>query len=306
MDRHKCAILIATFNGEEHIKDQILSVLNQKEVELNIFVSDDNSSDNTLKIIRDLPYKNIEIICRDRKGSAAKNFINFFNNKFKSKFNKFDYFALCDQDDIWPDNHLINSIKLIKKNKFDLTGVNVETFGKGNYKKVIKYNQKQTKYDYLFQGLSPGFTFVFTKRLFLDLCSNLNEYRNFNLEYHDWFIYSFSRQKNYRSFVRDFDLLKYRQHQNNHTGSRKTLKGILWRLMKVFNAEYKNIILKNSYLLKNISGESNFITNLNEGRASIKSIINVLIFSRRITFERFITVIPIIQILFSRNDSNNK
>ncbi len=305
MDKHRCAILVATFNGEKYIREQIISVLKQKDVDINIFISDDNSSDSTLEVLDKLNNNKIEVICSKPKGSAAKNFFNFFNKSFELKLKDYDFFALCDQDDIWPDDHLITSIELIKKNKVDLTGSNVKTFGKNIEEKVIKYNQKQTEYDYLFQGLSPGFTFVFTKKLFSDLYINLKHFNDYNIEYHDWFIYSFARQKNYLSFVRDFHLMNYRQHENNHTGSKNSFKGILWRIKKIFNSDYKKIILRNSYLLKDVSGDSNFITDLNEGKASIKKIIGAMIFSRRLIFERIITIIPILQIMFTRDDFNN-
>ena len=36
MDKHRCAILVATINGEKYIREQIISVLKQKDVDINI------------------------------------------------------------------------------------------------------------------------------------------------------------------------------------------------------------------------------------------------------------------------------
>ena len=50
------AILMATYNGEKYISQQIDSILNQSEVNVHFYISDDGSTDNTLNIIQD--YKN--------------------------------------------------------------------------------------------------------------------------------------------------------------------------------------------------------------------------------------------------------
>ena len=48
---YKIAILLASYNGESWIREQIDSILNQKEVDITIFVSCDLSNDKTLDII---------------------------------------------------------------------------------------------------------------------------------------------------------------------------------------------------------------------------------------------------------------
>jgi len=51
------AILMATYNGEKFISDQIDSILNQSEVNVHFYISDDRSTDNTLNIIHDYKQK---------------------------------------------------------------------------------------------------------------------------------------------------------------------------------------------------------------------------------------------------------
>lgn len=41
----KIKILLATYNGEKYIEEQISSILSQKDVLVNIIVSDDSSKD---------------------------------------------------------------------------------------------------------------------------------------------------------------------------------------------------------------------------------------------------------------------
>ena len=47
------AILMATYNGEKYLKEQIDSILAQKNVQVSLFVRDDNSVDQTRSIIEE-------------------------------------------------------------------------------------------------------------------------------------------------------------------------------------------------------------------------------------------------------------
>lgn len=50
----KLSVLICTYNGEKYIKEQLESVLNQSRPIDEIVVSDDNSSDNTVGLVRSI------------------------------------------------------------------------------------------------------------------------------------------------------------------------------------------------------------------------------------------------------------
>ena len=60
MNKEKVSIYIPAYNAEKTIKDCIYSVLNQSKKFDEIIVIDDNSIDNTLKILK--KFKNIKII----------------------------------------------------------------------------------------------------------------------------------------------------------------------------------------------------------------------------------------------------
>ena len=48
----KILILLATHNGERYISQQLKSIKDQKEVEVDVLVSDDKSSDKTINMIK--------------------------------------------------------------------------------------------------------------------------------------------------------------------------------------------------------------------------------------------------------------
>ena len=73
----KVCVLLASYNGASWIEDQIVSILKQEDIKLDLFVSDDCSTDKTLKIIKKLSQKNKNIFFwknRKRSSSATQNF----------------------------------------------------------------------------------------------------------------------------------------------------------------------------------------------------------------------------------------
>lgn len=54
------SVVMATYNGECFIREQLLSILNQTMSVDEIIICDDNSRDNTVQIIKDIQ-KNIKI-----------------------------------------------------------------------------------------------------------------------------------------------------------------------------------------------------------------------------------------------------
>ena len=48
------AILLATYNGEKYLAEQIESILQQNNKEWTLYIQDDGSKDNTLDIIQEI------------------------------------------------------------------------------------------------------------------------------------------------------------------------------------------------------------------------------------------------------------
>lgn len=108
----KLYILIATYNGEKYIDDQINSIISQKGIEpFHILIRDDNSNDNTPDIIGRIAndHQNIEII-RDSLGNL--NAKGNFNLLVKAAIEReADYVMFADQDDIWKEDKIEKTLK---------------------------------------------------------------------------------------------------------------------------------------------------------------------------------------------------
>jgi glycosyltransferase involved in cell wall biosynthesis len=91
----RCSICIATYNGEKYIQEQIESILCQVDVNDEIIVSDDNSTDNTLAIVKSFNDDRITIYVNQ----GCKGYTGNFENALK--YARGEYIFLADQDDIW-------------------------------------------------------------------------------------------------------------------------------------------------------------------------------------------------------------
>ena len=106
-------ILLATYNGEQFLAQQVDSLLAQTIRNFRILVRDDGSTDSTKKILKEYQNKFPEVIriIEDDLGNigVAQNF-NILMQSTNAEF-----LCFCDQDDVWLKNKLEVSIKEIQK-----------------------------------------------------------------------------------------------------------------------------------------------------------------------------------------------
>ncbi|OIM23288.1 hypothetical protein ATX61_10400, partial [Oenococcus oeni] len=109
----KISVVVATYNGEEFIKDQLQSIVNQSVRPDEIVITDDGSSDQTLDILHDFS-KNmsndikVRIISNNNEHGFVKNFLNGIFNSTG------DIIFLSDQDDIWKKNKINEHLSIYK------------------------------------------------------------------------------------------------------------------------------------------------------------------------------------------------
>ena len=89
-------ILMATYNGEKYLKEQIESILNQTYKSIRLVISDDCSKDRTKEILKQNEHDNrIEVHYHDKNQGYIKNF------EYLIKQVKNNIYMLSDQDDVW-------------------------------------------------------------------------------------------------------------------------------------------------------------------------------------------------------------
>lgn len=101
------AVLLATYNGQEYLKQQLDSLLEQTFSDFRIVVHDDGSTDKTVDIINE--YRNkypekIEILYGEPCGMAKANFLWMLTKTWA------DIYFFCDQDDVWHKTKIEKSL----------------------------------------------------------------------------------------------------------------------------------------------------------------------------------------------------
>lgn len=228
----KVLVLMATYNGEKYIKEQIDSVLAQDDVEVTIRISDDGSTDDTLKIIDNyLPLKNVTFTQnRPGTGSAASNFLGMIKNT--EDYMYFDFFAFADQDDVWLQEKLHKAVMTLKNQNADFYFSNLIKWNSlKDEKSILKKSFQLKKYDYLFEGGSAGCTYVFNVRFFEAIKQNFSklDLSGWNSFSHDWYIYFLARINNYKVAVDNNAYILYRIHDSNVHGQ---MNAFTWNAVK--------------------------------------------------------------------------
>lgn len=113
------SILMATYNGEKYLREQIDSILAQTEQNWILYIRDDGSTDSTPQIIHEyaMNYPGMIIPVHDALGSQGciHNFMALL------KYAQSDYYMFCDQDDIWLPGKAEKSLKAMKAAEKELT-----------------------------------------------------------------------------------------------------------------------------------------------------------------------------------------
>ena len=89
------SIVIATYNGEKYIEQQLVSFLSELSLDDEVIIIDDASLDNTLGIIKSIASPIVKVIVNDKNCGVIKS----FERGLLLASNEIIF--LCDQDDIW-------------------------------------------------------------------------------------------------------------------------------------------------------------------------------------------------------------
>ena len=101
MDNKRILVLMSTYNGEKYLEAQIDSVLSQKDVNVDLLVRDDGSSDKTCEILQKYSAEGKLKWFQGKNVKPAKSFMDLVFT-----CSGYEYYAFCDQDDVWFDDKL--------------------------------------------------------------------------------------------------------------------------------------------------------------------------------------------------------
>jgi len=242
-------VLLATLNGEKYIEEFLLSLSRQIGVKINLIVSDDGSSDSTMKIVENFiqKFQSVKIIQGPKRG-VISNFMQML------QYSKSEYVAFADQDDYWIEHHLMESIGRLKSisNRPGMTFSRVKVFtddDKSHFKLWPKGGLDLDPRNFLFQNFSRGCTMVMN--------SSLRKLINPNFDgaiMHDWWISLIALTHGVVIFGERPEIF-YRIHCNNTVGESKGIWNRSQRTLKNLTSNSWGPIDQINSLL-NIYGQS--------------------------------------------------
>jgi len=254
----KVCVLLPTNNGIEWLHLQIKSILAQKKVDVTIIISDDASSDGTFEFISKICSNQSRIFLLPQKkfGSSGLNFYRLINDVSNQKF---DYYALSDQDDIWNSDKLYSQINFLKDSESHCVSSSVIAFSNSYKQKLINKSQSQSKWDHFFESGGPGCTFVMTRSFFFKLKKviTLNKDLVLSIHMHDWLIYAVCRSLSYRFNILSCPTVMYRQHDKNVFGANYGIRAKIFRAKRFFNGWYRSEVIKIVSLCFSINQDRN-------------------------------------------------
>ena len=105
---YRISVCLATYNGAQHIREQLDSILPQLGRDDEVIVSDDLSIDETLEIITSYGDARVKILpTKSRLGPVAN-----FQRALTAAIG--DIVFLSDQDDIWEPNKVATSLRVLE------------------------------------------------------------------------------------------------------------------------------------------------------------------------------------------------
>lgn len=236
------AVVMATYNGEKYVGEQISSILASTYQDFELFIYDDGSKDNTLSILRDFEQKNpakIHVLPNEKNMGVT---INFLRAAARSTM---DYVMFCDQDDFWKPSKIAVTLKRMRHMEGQLgkntpLAVFTDAVVVDQDLKVLKnsffcsnhLNPFKTNLPHiLMENKLIGCTVMMNSALRKILQSYQLPTK---AKFHDWWIALIACSMGKIGFVNEGTLL-YRQHQGNVVGGSGFLPYIKNRIQGLNN-----------------------------------------------------------------------
>jgi glycosyltransferase involved in cell wall biosynthesis len=211
---------MSTYNGSEYVREQINSILNQKEIDVYLIIRDDGSTDDTLEIIKCFQSScpNIIRIIKGENVGIHKSFAELMAQNITNT----DFVAFSDQDDVWDSDKLITAISQMIKEKSDfyssasrLVDTKLNYLGGTTANKKLQDHYMNSVSSLLSPG-TQGCTIVVTNDFFCFLkAKGIPDYYG-----HDTWITVVAYYLK-KCIYDDIPHMSYRQHNKSWTGNRK-------------------------------------------------------------------------------------
>ena len=232
-------ILMAAYNGEKYIAEQIESILAQTFQDFRLVIRDDDSQDRTPEIIAEYAARypgKIEVVHDEVKcHSATRNFFQLLT------YAKADYVMFSDQDDYWLPYKVQISLDYMKKAEHDNPGepvlvftglhvVDAELHSMDSFMALGLPRSSYTTMELLMENCVSGCTEMANRKLYEAIGSYSPQ-----ITIHDYWLALHAYACGVICNV-PMALILYRQHSNNLIGAAQPIYGLGYFLSKLCGA----------------------------------------------------------------------
>lgn len=226
------AILMGTRNGARFLEEQLASIARQSHTNWSLHVSDDGSRDGTLEILAKFALAH-DLSIAQRSGpnlGFARNFLTLAEDPAIQA----DFYAFCDQDDVWHPDKLARGIACLRKvpqttpSVYATRAELIDRDG-GHLGQTLLFRKPASFKNALVQNIASGNTMLFNAS-----AKRLLEYgSNQPIASHDWWVYLLVTAVGGIAFYDPQPSIRYRQHRSNAVGGRNGLPARAFRVSQI-------------------------------------------------------------------------
>lgn len=264
-------ILLCTFNGAAHLRDQLDSFVDQDHEDWSLWVSDDHSTDATRQILRafiaEHPDREVRLFDGVGRGHAA----NYLSLLCRAELPTDCFVALSDQDDVWLPDRLSRGLRRVAEcaeahgDAPVLYGSRTRLVDEGLAPMGLSRGlQRPPSFgNALVQNVMAGNTLLLNPAA-LELVRHAGP--GPDVPFHDWWLYLLLSGAGAHVVFDEQPTVMYRQHAHNALGTPNTLRGSIKRFEMVRKSVFQQSINRNLAALEQHGG---LLTPLHRRNAAI-------------------------------------
>ncbi len=240
-------VLMASYNGKEYLEEQIKSLRRQQDVNVNVLIRDDGSTDGTTELLKQFEKEYGITWYTGEHFNVQRGYYDLLKTAGKDSGK---YYAFCDQDDVWDDDKLSIAVGQLEKLPENVPAlyycgqrlVDQKLNFIANHKLNAKRNLPTR---YVISDIA-GCTAVFNRCLL----EKLLEYEPDFMLMHDSWIFKVCLSLGGNIVIDEECHISYRQHGSNVAGIGTGIRGKLRQMKKyIFKFEIQRQVqeLKKGY-----------------------------------------------------------
>ncbi len=228
-------VILATYNGEKYIRDQLDSLFKGTYKDFRIFAQDDGSLDATVSILKEYGERydgQVFVHENEINRRSAGNFYTGLIRANEELSADTDYFMFCDQDDVWDPDKMEKTLSKMHKMEEEYgkdTPLLVFTDSRltdteGNvtapsFQALSHFNSKALDLPHLLmENKAPGCTMMINMPLFEVIRNGKSsDFVPSSMRMHDWWFMIAAAAFGHIGFLNEATM-SYRQHGGNVVG----------------------------------------------------------------------------------------